>query len=356
MILTAINTLPSTIFIDFNNLTINGGTTTLGAALTITNNLNITSGTFNTSASGNYGLTLYGNYTNNGTFTGNGSAITFTGAGTQSIAGFTTTGTVSMTKAGGTATFTGNVNGGALTINGSGGTLNLGTGLTHTFTGTWTRTAGTLDGGSSTLNLSGALSGTAGTFTADAGTVNYNASGAQTAAAVTYSNLVFSGSGVKSMTNATLSVSGNLSIAPTGTATNSVGTGLNISVGSLTLGGLGTINGTWGSASSSATYKSSTYFAATTGYLTVSRDTRTAPLISTSPTATAITYGQALSASTLSGGAATNAAGTSVSGSFAFTTPSTVAKRRHLQRLCDLHLLEQYQLYHGHRHRERDGE
>ncbi len=45
---------------------------------------------------------------------------------------------------------------------------------------------------------------------------------------------------------------------------------------------------------------------------------KVAPAITTWPTASAITYGQALSASTLSGGLA------SVAGSFAFTTPSTI--------------------------------
>jgi len=52
------------------------------------------------------------------------------------------------------------------------------------------------------------------------------------------------------------------------------------------------------------------------------------PVLQAAPTATAITYGQTLSASTLSGGAVTNATGGSVAGSggvngFAFTTPST---------------------------------
>jgi hypothetical protein len=49
-----------------------------------------------------------------------------------------------------------------------------------------------------------------------------------------------------------------------------------------------------------------------------------APILETAPTASAITYGQALSASVLSGGACTNAAGAAVSGNFAFTTPATV--------------------------------
>jgi glucuronoarabinoxylan endo-1,4-beta-xylanase len=48
------------------------------------------------------------------------------------------------------------------------------------------------------------------------------------------------------------------------------------------------------------------------------------PLISIVPTASSITYGQALASSALSGGAATNGAGAMVSGSFAFTTPATM--------------------------------
>jgi hypothetical protein len=49
---------------------------------------------------------------------------------------------------------------------------------------------------------------------------------------------------------------------------------------------------------------------------------QTTPVLETAPTAPAITYGQALSNSVLSGGAFTNAAGTAVPGTFAFTTPS----------------------------------
>jgi hypothetical protein len=45
------------------------------------------------------------------------------------------------------------------------------------------------------------------------------------------------------------------------------------------------------------------------------------PLVATMPTATAITYGQTLASSTLGTGLATNAAGGTVSGTFAFTTP-----------------------------------
>ncbi|MGA1130491.1 MAG: YDG domain-containing protein, partial [Chthoniobacterales bacterium] len=52
--------------------------------------------------------------------------------------------------------------------------------------------------------------------------------------------------------------------------------------------------------------------------------TKATPTISTAPTASAIYFGQALSASTLTGGAATGAGGTALTGSFAWTTPSTV--------------------------------
>ncbi len=169
-------------------------------------------------------LTLGGDLiNNNGTITGSG-GVTINGNGTQSIGSFTNTGTVSMLKGGGTATLTDNINGGALTINGTGGTLNLGTGLTHTISGIWTRTAGTLNGGSSLLNIGGNVSGTGGTFTANAGTVNYTGA-AQTAAVVTYNNLTVSGSLAKTFaTNPT--VNGILSLEGTASVVVTAGTGV----------------------------------------------------------------------------------------------------------------------------------
>lgn len=55
----------------------------------------------------------------------------------------------------------------------------------------------------------------------------------------------------------------------------------------------------------------------------ISQGSQQTPLIAIAPTASAITYGQTLASSTLSGGAATNQAGAVVSGTFAFTIPST---------------------------------
>ena len=188
-------------------------------------------------------------------------------------------------------------------------------GFQLTSTGTLNLTSGTLRLGSAT---------TATTFPAFAtrtagavATVEFAAGVAQNVAGIAYPNVIFSGGGAKSMITGT-SVSGNLSIAPTGTATASIGAGLNLPVGSLTLGGLGRVNGTWGSTTAtSATYHNNTYFTATTGYLTVSTDTRSTPTITTEPTASPITYGQTLASSTFSGGSA------SVPGTFAWTTSST---------------------------------
>ena len=136
--------------------------------------------TLNTDNSDNYALALGGDFINSGTFIANASPITIRGTETtQSIAGFSTTGSVSMTKDGGTATFTGNVSGSRLTINGAGGTLNLGVGQTHTFTGSCIITDGTLNGNSSTLNIEGDFR-RSGTFTAETSTIVFNGTGIST--------------------------------------------------------------------------------------------------------------------------------------------------------------------------------
>jgi hypothetical protein len=220
-----------------------------------------------------YLLTLNGDLINSGTVSGTTGGVTIAGAVTQSIAGFTTTGTVSMTKTAGIATFTGNVNGAALTINGSGGTLNLGAGRTHTFTGIVTLTAGTLNGGSSTLNENAvsatAWNGTGSLFTAGTGTVVFGGAGAQTiATATTFNNLTLSGSGAKAMGSG-ISVTGILNIIPSATA--SIGAGLNLSVYRLQFNGVAQTTGTtWGyGPSNPPAHQNTTYFANTSGYLTV---------------------------------------------------------------------------------------
>lgn len=167
-------------------------------------------------------LTLNGNFINNGLAIGTTGGVTITGTATQSIGAFTTTGTVSMTKASGTATLTGNINGAGLTINGVSGTLNLGTGLIHTFNGAVALNSGTLNGGSSRLNVNfagSAWNGTGSNFNRGTGTVNFGGAAQTLVAVSTFNNLIFSNSGIKTLTGLP-TINGILSME--GTATVSV--------------------------------------------------------------------------------------------------------------------------------------
>jgi hypothetical protein len=306
------------------SLTINdpGGTVTLNNGETIFSGgtLNIVSGTFAAGANltmatlstinrsgGSMTGKIQGTGLYNVNYTGNSMATS------SELSGAGLTNVVVSLSGGQTLTLSTNASpDGNLTVNS--GTLNLSTNSINRSTagGTFTLANGAslLVGGTSNFpsNYSTVSLGAA-------STVNYDASGPQTVAAETYGNLVFSGSGAKSMPSGT-SVTGNLSI--TGSASASVGAGLALNVGTLTLGGLGTASGTWGSTTATtATYHNNTYFGPTTGYLIVGGDTRTTPAVSIWPTASGIIYGQTLAASTLSGGSM------SVPGTFAFTSPST---------------------------------
>jgi hypothetical protein len=69
----------------------------------------------------------------------------------------------------------------------------------------------------------------------------------------------------------------------------SIGIGLTINVGTLTLGGNGTASGTWGSTTATtSTFKNNTYFAATTGRLNVGTATWQTPTLT--PTVETYTY------------------------------------------------------------------
>ena len=269
------------------NLTMSGTATTSGCVLTsIGGNLNL-SGTSNTLTTG-AGLTVTGTTTVASGCTLTLGNFAFTATGATSITGTINTATGNT----GTRTFTGavtvNANGvwdlsgqnpatsfaGGITHNGT--TFNNGSGaaafsasqslagssdmtfgggvtpavntLTNNNTGTvtiagvLTLTGNFTQGTNSILSLTASgnpFSGAA-TFNANtnANTVNYACTGNQTVKAVTYSNLILSGSGVKTMTSVA-TVSGNLTMSTTtpGTTTTTTATAANFAIGgNLTIG------------------------------------------------------------------------------------------------------------------------
>jgi hypothetical protein len=289
VVLTANNTLPSTIFTSFNNLTINGGATTTAVGLTVGGNLVVGNGaTFYASG---YALTVTGTTTVGGgtsgilnitsatgakLFTG---LITINAGGTWNNSGnspvevqggitlastgtFSTAGSAVYTFDTNPQTLTGTFSIQSVTVNGvtlnNSGTLTVGTALAGT--------GGLTQGANATLNIGGTSTIATLTATAAGNTVNYTGT-AQTVLATAYTNLVFSGSGAKSMATGT-SVAGNLSIVASG-PTASVGNGLSLNVGSLTLGGTAQAVGTYGGTTSPAGTINTTYFAATTGIVSV---------------------------------------------------------------------------------------
>lgn len=178
----------------------NTGTIAIGAnkAFGVNAPFTIASGaTFNAGA---FDMNFGNDFINNGgTWTTNSGDVTLSLNGTQSIAGFTTTGLFSMLKNGGTATLQGNVSSNGFTLNGAGGTLDLGAGLTHTFNGTYTNTAGTVNGNTSTMNLAADVASSGGTFNPQTGTVNFTGNVPQAVPPVTWYNVGFSGTGLKVM-------------------------------------------------------------------------------------------------------------------------------------------------------------
>jgi hypothetical protein len=176
--LTANNTLPATIFTNFYNLIISGGTTNLGVNTVIKGDLNIIAGTLVTN---DFALALRGSFNNSGTFIAGSSIISLEGTSANpTIAGFTTTGTFRFVRTASTATLTGNVTAATLIVSGSGGTLNLGTGLSHQINGDVTLNNGTLNGGSSMLGLTGNWTKNNVTFVGGTGTVAFNGTSDQT--------------------------------------------------------------------------------------------------------------------------------------------------------------------------------
>lgn len=126
-------------------------------------------------------------------------------------------------------------------------------------------------GGNLTLN-------TLGSFTAsNIGTVEFFGANAQTIPAISYNNLIFSGTGAKTLAG-TIQVAGNLSVANGTTINLGTGTTPNHTAGTLTLNGQGTANSSWGASNSTATFKNS-QFASSQRIITVNTDTRATPVV-----------------------------------------------------------------------------
>jgi hypothetical protein len=156
--------------------------------------------------------------------------------------------------------------------------------------GTLTMTAGgTLIVGSITIGPA------AGTWTPGSGTVILTSSSTLPSTIFTsFNNLTITNSSTVTLP-AIRTISNNLSIE-TGAKIN-LGT-FTHTAGTLTLGGAGTVNGSWGSNSSSATNKNNTYFAETTGIVNVTTSTCTPP---SAPTVTTpLYYCQSVAADPLS--------------------------------------------------------
>ncbi|MFZ4521892.1 MAG: hypothetical protein ACOYNC_09310, partial [Bacteroidales bacterium] len=195
----------------------NTGTITMNAAkvMDLSTPLTIRNGA--ALATGNFQVTLGGDFINEGgTFSAGTSPVLITNSmAAQSIAGFTTTGLISVTKSSGTATLTGNVNGGGLTMNGAGSTLNAGTGLTHAISGAVTLTNGTLNGGTNTtIGVSGSWTKNSGIFTSGSGTVILNGSAVQTidgTSSTTFNNLTMNNSAGAALTTSMI-ISGAMTL------------------------------------------------------------------------------------------------------------------------------------------------
>ena len=274
-----------------NNLTNNATifTTSNTSTHTFSGTGRTLSGSTNTSIAR---VAITGTYTNNGILTvgttlsgtgtlSNGAASTLNVGGTVSISTLVNTGTMTKTGPGPITIPLGNfTNTGTINLNGSGtiASITNNAGGTVNLTSSGAIKAFNNAAASSVLNIL-ALNPVPHfhtlTVSAAGNTVNYGGAGAQTVKPITYNNLIFSGTGTKSITlpsNSTLA-NGNLSIAPTGDAKAGI-TGLNLSVNHLTLAGAGKAPGTWGSTTSAATNQDNTFFTATIGYLNVTNDAR----------------------------------------------------------------------------------
>jgi hypothetical protein len=226
--------------------------------LNVDRNFSMTGGTLTMSSGSGVGtLNVIGNFTHSGgtiteTSTGTG-RIVFTGTGTQT---YTSDGTISNT-----------IN---FTVN-SGAYLQMGTGISPAIisdgsSGTFTLSSGATLGvtsheGITSTGSSGNIQVT-GTRTYDTGAnYIYNGTAAQNTGnglPATVSNLTFNNTGGAVIFNSARTITNNFSINYGSVA--DLSTFLTHSAGTLTLGGAGAANGSWGSTGSTADNQNDTYF------------------------------------------------------------------------------------------------
>ena len=239
--LTATNTLPSSIFTSFNNLIVSGGTTTTGVALTAVASLTVKSAS---TFSVGHAVTA--------------SAVSLEGC--CAVTGGIISGTVTLTL-GGNVTVTDNAGGTA------GATISCPVALGAT------RTITVADDGTAAndLTVSGIVSTTGSLTKAGAGTLLLSR-------ANTYIGTTTVSEGTLVLNNtAALGATSNSFVVSSGAMVDIVS---NVTVGALTLNGLGTSNGTWGFTGSGATFIDATSFTnSTTGKITVGTDSRVTPVV-----------------------------------------------------------------------------
>jgi hypothetical protein len=245
--LTAANTLPSTFFTSFNNLTILGGNTTTGANLTINGSLSIANGGSTSFTAAGFALTVNGTTTvGSGT---SGSLTISSATGTKVFNGMVkiSTGAFWTNSANAAIEFHGGITNSGTFAAGSGsqtfntndqeitGTFNIPsvtvTGATLTNTGTLTVTAalvgiGTMaQASNSTLNINfaglPAISGLIANTTDNI--VNYGFGGAQTVYPANYFNLILGNSGVKTLQAGTTAIDGDFTLNGTASTTSVAG-------------------------------------------------------------------------------------------------------------------------------------